>query len=397
MQKIIVVAHDEELADRVSRAMEKDATCIHVDPTSPTANAVIERIGPDMLVVEASTTYAGAGSANFDRIAALRERYPEVPLVALGDELAAQSVLMVMRAGAGDLIERDSSASELRAQLSAHLKQKLRKRGSASEARVFIVLSGRPDENEAHLAVNVAVQKALHGKDRRDVVLVDLNLPCSEAAVCLDLKPTYTFREALDDLLRLDKTLVTSALARHEPSGLYLLPLSTGAEDVRDLRPADMLSIIFMLRSMFQEVVISVGYLRRNQLLAQLVEAAGTVAVLASQHFASIKAASDLFKSRDLSDLVDDRFHLVIAEYDDRIEIKPERIAEVLGIRKVHVLPVARAELINGFNSGRVLSVTHPRSPYCRAIEPLVFSEPVLERPKRAAGPVARFLAKVGL
>lgn len=394
MQKIAVLSVDDELTDRVSRAMERVATCVQVDPTSANAPTIVEHLAPDMLVIEATTSYPGASSGVFERIAMLRERYPETPIIGLGDELAAQTVLLVMRAGANDMIERDSSIDELRAQLSAHLKQKLRKRNSTVSASLTLVMSGRPDENETHVAVNLAVQKAMAAKGRHEVLLVDVGLPSSEAAICLDLAPTYTFREALDDLLRMDKTLVTSALARHEASGLYLLPLSTGAEDVGDLRPADILSIIFMLRGMFDEIVVNVGHLRHSRLLPQLVEPAAAVLVVTSQHFASIKACSDLSKSRQLDQLIDERFQLLIADYDQRIEIRAERIAAVLGIARVLLLPPARTELVNCFNSGRPLALERPDAPYCRALAGAGAAE---AKPRERRTGVSRLLAKVGL
>lgn len=395
MQKIVVLAHDEDLMDRIARAMEHTASCIHVDPVQGNALALIETVAPDLMVVEATSTYAGTSSALFDQIAALRESHPDKPIVGIGDELAAQTVLLAMRAGANDFLERDSSIEEMRTQLSAHLKRKLRKHGAENEARLTVVMAGRPDENEAHLAVNVAVQKALSNKGGDEVVLVDLCLPSSEAAIGLDLKPTYTCRDALDDLLRLDKTLMTSALARHEPSGLLMLPLTVGPEDVSDLRPADILSMIFMLRAMFREIVLNVGHLRHSPMLAQLLQPAGTVLVVTTQHFASVKSCADLFRMHDLADQLDERFHLVVAEYDERIDITEAQIAETLGIPNASRLPCARADLINAFNSGTPVCQRRPDGAYCRALRQLIG----LAEGAEAAdgGMVTRLLAKLGL
>lgn len=398
MRKIVVLAHDEDLSDRVARAMERAATCVHVDPAAGNAPAMIRHLDPDMLVVEAGTLYPGAGTGLFERIAALREHYPDKPIVGIGDELAAQTVLLVMRAGANDFVERDSSIDELRAQLSAHFKTRSQPRAANTDSRLTVVMAGRPDENETHLAVNVAVQLAQQASGKDEVVLVDLGLPGSEAAVGLDLKPTYTFHEALDDVLRLDKTLVTSALARHEPSGLLLLPLATGAEDVSDVSPADILSILFMLRAMFPEVVVNVGYLRHSGLIGQVLGAASTVLMVTTQHFASVKALSDLIQTRDLTAMIDQRVHLLVAEYDEKIAITAEKIGEALAIDVVHPLPRARTELVNAFNSGKPLSLARPDSPYVRAVRTLLQGLRAKGRGKDTErGRVARLLARIGL
>lgn len=398
MRKIVVLAHDEDLSDRVARAMDRTATCVHVDPTAGNAPAMVRHLDPDMLVVEAGSLYPGAGTGLFERIAALREMFPDKPIVGIGDELAAQTVLLVMRAGANDFVERDSSIDELRAQLSTHFKARSQPRAANTDSRLTVVMAGRPDENETHLAVNVAVQLARQTTTRDDVLLVDLCLPSSEAAIGLDLKPTYTFHAALDDVLRLDKTLVSTALARHEPSGLLLLPLATGAEDVSDVSPADILSILFMLRAMFAEVVVNVGHLRHSGLIGQLLGAASSVLVVTTQHFAAIKSLSDLIQTRDLAGIIDHRVHLVVAEYDEKIDITAAKIGEVLGITAVHTLPPARTELINGFNSGRPLSLVRPEAPYVRAVRSLLQSARGKDGPVAAGrGRMSRVLSWIGL
>lgn len=368
MHKIVTFTFDDKLSDRISRAMEGSVTCVRVDPTSATAQGLVHSFDPDVVVVDAGRGLStGSGSIN-DLMRILRQTFSSKPIVAVGDEFSAQGVLAAMRAGANDFIERDSDLNEIRGQLATHLAQPLHRRdGGQPQAPLTVVMSGLADEHEPQLALNLAVSFAGEQKSG-DVVLVDLTLPASEAAIGLGIKASYTIREVLLDLPRLDRMLLTSAMSRHEESGLYLLPMAVAGEDVRDVRAADIVAVIFLLRGMFREVVVSLGHLRQSVALAQLLPSASNVLVVTSQHIDSVKACADLFHQRGVSTLVTDRFHLAVAEYDRDIDIDEQQIREVLGLDSGFVLPAARTDLINCFNGGRPIVTEKPNIPYSRTV-----------------------------
>lgn len=371
MHKIVNFTFDERLSDRVARAMERAATCVRVDPTSVTAENLVEAFDPDLIVVDAGRGLSnGAGGVN-ELMKTLRRNFCGKPIVAFGDEFSAQAVLSAMRAGATDFIERDGDLEEIRSQLTGHLTQSPRPMDTANQAPLTVIMSGLADEHEPHLALNMAVHMACEDKPG-DVVLVDLTLPASEAAIGLGLKTAYTIREVLLDMPRLDRLLLTTALARHESSGLYLMPLAVAGEDVSDLKASDIIAIIFLLRGMFREVVVSVGFMRHSPALAHVLPTASSVLVVTSQHFDSVKACSDIFRRRSHALAIDDRYQLVVAEYDTDIEVDEAQIREVLGLERSHILPAARADLINCFNGGRPMVTTKPNSPYARAVRSIV-------------------------
>lgn len=373
MHKIVNFTFDEKISDRIARAMDGAASCVRVDPTSATAQTLVNSFDPDLIVVDAGRGLSsGAGGMN-DLMKALRHTFCGKPIVAIGDEFSAQVVLSAMRAGANDFIERDGDLDEIRSQLTSHLSQQIHRQDKGKQAPLTVIMSGLADEHEPHLALNLAVHLATQDKPG-DVVLVDLTLPASEAAIGLGLKASYTIREVVLDMPRLDRLLLTTALARHEESGLYLLPLAIGGEDVGDLRAADILAIIFLLRGMFREVVVSIGHLRHSPALAQLLPSASNVLVVTSQHFDSVKACSDIFQQPGHAGLIDDRFQLVVAEYDTDIEVDEAQIREVLGLPYSHTLPAARADLINCFNSGRPIIMAKAHSPFSQAVRAIVGS-----------------------
>lgn len=366
MFRIVVATFDEDLAERFSGAMEGLATVARSDPSVGALREIVASIGADLVVVDADAGH-GMGNDLVERLRFLREMHPGLSVVAVGDESAVQTVLMAVRAGASDFLDRDNSREAFRAQLSDHLKR----RGQVERPEsgpLTVVVSGRPNEGEGLFAVNLGALISRRRAANGDVLLIDLSLPTTEADLAMDLKVSYTVRDALYDLPRLDRTLLASTVARHEASGLYVLPLALGSEEAQDLSTGNILSLIFVLRGFFSETIVNIGGFRQAGFLAQLAGPAKAIHLVTTQSFASVKACSELLSRAAFDERTRDRLSLVIADYQSDITLNEEQISQALGISRVHRLPNARAMLVNSLNTGRVVSLEAPNSPYAQAV-----------------------------
>jgi pilus assembly protein CpaE len=228
-------------------------------------------------------------------------------------------------------------------------------------------MSGQPG-GEGLFAVNLAVLRA---KAASGGVLIDGALPSSEAGAALNVPLNYTIRDAIQDLPRLDRTLLSSALGRHAPSGLHILPLAVAGEEVHDLAPDAIASMLLVLRALFGEVILNVGGIRHPGLLTEFVRAASRIYLVAPQRFTAVKACRDLLVQIGPSAPVLDRITLVVEEHAPAITLTEEQMREALGLRRSVRLPAARVELINALNAGRPLVLEQPRAAYSRALEKL--------------------------
>ena len=93
------------------------------------------------------------------------------------------------------------------------------------------------------------LKAVMRAKANDNVLLVDFHLPATIAGAALDIDLNYTIHEAVGDLPRLDRTLLSSALGRHRASGLYVLPLAAVSDNVVDLTGASILSLLNTLRT----------------------------------------------------------------------------------------------------------------------------------------------------
>jgi pilus assembly protein CpaE len=365
MFRITVATSDTNLAAGLIAALEGVAAVIRSTPDTGPLLDLCGKVKLDLVLLDADPV-DGFGTGLAEAMRALTAADPDAPIIVLGDEGDARSVLRAIRAGAADVIDRGAEGEALSGQLGRHLTGAPRGDAIGSGA-LTLVMSGQPG-GEGLFAVNLAVLRA---KAASGGVLIDGALPSSEAGAALNVPLNYTIRDAIQDLPRLDRTLLSSALGRHAPSGLHILPLAVAGEEVHDLAPDAIASMLLVLRALFGEVILNVGGIRHPGLLTEFVRAAGRIYLVAPQRFTAVKACRDLLVQIGPSAQVLDRITLVVEDHAPGITLTEEQMREALGLRRSVRLPAARVELINALNAGRPLVLEQPRAAYSRALEKL--------------------------
>jgi pilus assembly protein CpaE len=127
-------------------------------------------------------------------------------------------IVASMRAGAGEYLDDSAGADALLEALTRFSSNRTRTRGGAGKARIFTFLSAKGGAGATTAAVNtaVALQQA-HGS----VVLVDF-APVGHAQLHLNLRPTFGVPDALQNLHRLDVSLLDGLMTTAK-DGLHLL------------------------------------------------------------------------------------------------------------------------------------------------------------------------------
>ncbi|MDR6294591.1 MULTISPECIES: AAA family ATPase [Inquilinus] len=365
MFRITVATSDTNLAAGLIAALEGVAAVIRSTPDTGPLLELCGKVKLDLVLLDADPV-DGFGTGLAEAMRALTAADPDAPIIVLGDEGDARSVLRAIRAGAADVIDRRAQGEALSEQLGRHLTGAPRGDAIGSGA-LTLVMSGQPG-GEGLFAVNLAVLRA---KAAGGGLLIDGALPSSEAGAALNVPLNYTIRDAVQDLPRLDRTLLSSALGRHAPSGLHILPLAVAGEEVHDIAPDAIASMLLVLRALFGEVILNVGGIRHPGLLTEFVRAAGRIYLVAPQRFTAVKACRDLLVQIGPSAQVLDRITLVVEDHAPGITLTEEQMREALGLRRSVRLPAARVELINALNAGRPLVLEQPRAAYSRALEKL--------------------------
>jgi pilus assembly protein CpaE len=386
MFKCAIATFDNALSNRLLAVLDGIADLVRIDPDLPSLLDAVTAIKPDLVLIDIDSA-TGMPADLAKTVIALHDIDPDHAVIAIGDETMAHAVLMAIRAGARDFVSRDSSVEQLLSSVAGHLGRAPR-RDKTEAGTLTGVIGGESAAGGSSFAINYAVTRAIQ---KHDVLLIDCNLPSTEAGAALDLDFAYTIRDALQDLSRLDRTLLTSTLSRHAPSGLSVLPLALAGEDIGDLTPSAILSLLRVMRGLFGETVINIGGIRHAGLLKELLQTASRLYLILNQKFTTLKSCKELLTQLSPPAETLQRLTLIVDDYHDEITLTEQQIAAAMGLTQSARLPAARASLVNALNRGKPLVLAEPRHPYARAVGKLAGA------PKKPApAPVAAERRKVG-
>ena len=142
----------------------------------------------------------------------------QLAIFANGTMSQPTTIVASMRAGAGEYLDDHAGAEALLEALTRFSSNRTRTRGGAGKARIFTFLSAKGGAGATTAAVNtaVALQQA-YGS----VVLVDF-APIGNAQLHLNLRPSFGVPDALENLHRLDVSLLDGLMTTCK-DGLHLL------------------------------------------------------------------------------------------------------------------------------------------------------------------------------
>ena len=206
----------------------------------------IHALNADVIVVDIPSDSLPALRA----IELIHQELPGSAVFAVGSMSQPQVIVSAMRSGAREFIERPTTTSEL---LEAFVRLSASQRKVQREevrGRVFTVVNAKGGSGATTVAVNLSLAlQSAHG----NVALVDI-APLGHAALHLNLKPSFTVANAIQNLHRLDVSLLEGFTTRHA-SGVQLLA-GTTIPMVVEPTTAEFARLFDMLVSHFRYVVV---------------------------------------------------------------------------------------------------------------------------------------------
>ncbi len=148
----------------------------------------------------------------------IRSTTQQIAIFANGEMTQPANIVASMRSGACEYLDRSAGYEVLLEALTRFSSSRTRASGGAGKARVFTFLSAKGGAGCTTAAVNtaLALQKS-HG----DVVLVDF-APIGHSALHLNLRPQFGVLDALQNLHRMDVSLLDGLMTATK-EGLHLL------------------------------------------------------------------------------------------------------------------------------------------------------------------------------
>jgi len=142
----------------------------------------------------------------------------QIAIFAYGEMTQPANIVASMRSGAGEYIDNSAGSEALLEALTRFSSSRTRAPGSGGKARIFTFLGAKGGAGCTTTAVNTAMAlQQSHG----DVVLVDF-APIGHAALQLNLRPQFGVPDALQNLHRMDVSLLDGFMTPTK-EGLHLL------------------------------------------------------------------------------------------------------------------------------------------------------------------------------
>jgi len=150
-------------------------------------------------------------------IEVIRATTSDIAIFAIGDMKNPMAIVGAMRSGAGEYVDRNTGTEGLLDAFSRYSAARSKTR-STGKARVFTAINAKGGSGATTLAVNTAVAlQQQHGQ----TILVDFS-PIGHAALHLNVRPTFSVMDALQNLHRMDASLLEGLMTTSK-DGLHLL------------------------------------------------------------------------------------------------------------------------------------------------------------------------------
>jgi pilus assembly protein CpaE len=254
-----------------------------------------------------------------DAIELIHANTTDVAIFAVGPMTDPAVIVSAMRAGAREYLERNASAEAVVEAFGRFTSSRSKTRTSSGRARVFVVTNAKGGAGATTVAVNIAI--ALQ-ETQGSVLLVDF-ASLGHASLHLNVRPTFGVVDALQNLHRLDASLLEGLMTACK-GGLQLL---AGPQQPTMVSPtaAELARLFDLLVAHFKYVIVDCSG-RKDQTERVLCDLSNAVLMIAQADVVSLWSAGKIRTfleegaGRDRVRLVLNRYKKIPGFDDDDVE-----------------------------------------------------------------------------
>jgi pilus assembly protein CpaE len=214
------------------------------------SSAVQEKV-PDLVVV----ILPGDVSPGITMIEDIRRLAGGAHIVALAPDEMPETIIRTMRAGADEVLPMPvSTTALLKVCIKVTEVRKSNVPAAGPQGALWVVHAPKGGVGATTVAANLAV--ALRTRERSCSIL-DLDMHQGDLALYLNVTPTYTLLDIVEDVKRLDQLFLQGTMTRHE-SGVEVLaaPVSPNGLSPLDLHEEDAGTILDLLSRLHEITIV---------------------------------------------------------------------------------------------------------------------------------------------
>jgi pilus assembly protein CpaE len=298
-----------------------------------------------VLLVDAGTDTASA----LLLVQEIFERKPTPRIMVMGGSAESDLILKAQRAGASEFLtlplehrQMIDALHRLWRRLTPEASLQRSKRG-----RVFSFHSSKGGCGATTLATNLAVSMVGGGLS---TLLIDLDLAAGDAALLLNLSPTFSVADAVQNTHRMDRELLNGMVLKHV-SGLEVLAASENPEKTAGMEPARVAQLLKFVREHYDCVVINTGDLSDPTTQASLSHS-DLIHVVTTLDLLALRRAQWCLRRFEQAGISRDALRLVINRYDKNPYVSLDEAEKVLEMKVSWTIPLDTRSIPEALNDG---------------------------------------------
>jgi pilus assembly protein CpaE len=210
----------------------------------------VAEIAPDIVLVVLDSNPMQA----IQLVQAILQKTPNVAVLPASRDRDSGAILRVIRAGAREFLPLPTEAHDLVDSVKRLIRPREDTQTSGVRGPQIITITGASGGvGCTSLAVNLGTMLAK--ASQHEALLADFDLLFGSVDACLDIIPDQSLQGVVQNIDRLDLTLLKRSLTRHS-SGLYVLPHPVAMEDAAKIDPDALRRLLTLLKAAFPSVLI---------------------------------------------------------------------------------------------------------------------------------------------
>lgn len=376
--KVLMIEVKNEDRQVVSETLSKVDYASLIGETEELEQAyyILEEIGPDVVLI--------GSDLKTDRYALteyINKEYPHIAVIMIEKELKEDTVYKAMFAGAVDFILAPFSSAKLldsvhrsyqliKEKEVAHRNTEKKYRRRSSRGRVVTFFSTKGGVGKTFLSVNTAVE--IQRLTKKSVCLVDLDLDFGNTSLALDIIPSFTIADMVDEISNLDQDLIESYLIPHD-SGIKLLPANAKPLINDYIRAEHVEMILRTLQDAFDYVIVDMPA-RFYDPVNPAFKIADILLMITTPELSAIRNVKSCIETLESLNFPKSKMKVVLNKADASGQIRPKDVESTVEQKLFSVITADYKLAMLSLNDGRPLVLAKPRSAISKSVRSLAKS-----------------------
>lgn len=371
-EKIRVLLADDIATTResVSKliAFHDEMTVIGEATDAKQAIALAKKLQPDVILMDINMP----GMDGITATQILSVDVPSASIIMMSVQNEQEYLRKAMVAGAKNYLTKPFSSDELLQAIKQVHESEMRRRvvalkpesGKVQQGKIITVFSAKGGIGKTTIATNLAV--ALAAKIDGNVCVVDADLQFGDVALFLNLIPQATIADLVQDIDHLDEKLLEGYLCRYSHN-VKVLAAPSRPEQAETISGLHLASILKLLRSMFQYVVVDTAPSFNDVMLAAL-DATDEVLVVSAMDLPTVKNVKLCLEIMDSLNYTEDKVKLILNRSDSEGGMEIREVEETLRQRFSATVPSDGRTVVSSVNRGVPFVISNPETNVAQSI-----------------------------